>query len=232
MRRCAERGSCPRQLLENVMATLIKSDLEFILQQIMIAEQHAAGANLVDLLPNQFASLGLRTVDGSYNHLVPGQQFFGAADQPFPSLLDPAFLAAYAADPINGFTTVVDLQPRTISNLIVDQTVNNPAALAAAFVGAGLTEAEAIVATADIGAVNDLKIAILLMNTAITEFTAALSAPAAIVDAALLAQLASAHAAVTAAATSAAAAVAQLVFEPTRWRPAHCGRNRHRGSSC
>jgi hypothetical protein len=49
------------------MATLIKSDLEFILQQILIAEAHAAGADLTILLPNAFAPLGLRTVDGSLN---------------------------------------------------------------------------------------------------------------------------------------------------------------------
>ena len=69
------------------MATLIRSDLEFILQQILIAEQHAAGADLASLLPNQLSMLGLRTVDGSFNNLAPGQQYYGAADQPFPRLL-------------------------------------------------------------------------------------------------------------------------------------------------
>lgn len=34
------------------MATFIKSDLEFILQQILISEAHAAGGDLLDLLPN------------------------------------------------------------------------------------------------------------------------------------------------------------------------------------
>lgn len=34
------------------MANFSKSDLEFILQQIFIAEAHADGANLIDLLPN------------------------------------------------------------------------------------------------------------------------------------------------------------------------------------
>ena len=73
------------------MAELIKSDLEFILQQILIAEAHAAGADLASLLPNEFAMFGLRTVDGSYNNLVPGQSDFGAADQLFPRLVDPVF---------------------------------------------------------------------------------------------------------------------------------------------
>ncbi len=115
------------------MASLIRSDLEFILQQIRIAEAHAAGAPLSSLLPNELAMLGLRTVDGSYNNLVPGQQFFGAADQPFPSLVNPFFLPTYNGPP---FTTVVDPQPRLISNLIVDQTITNPAAVQA-FVDGG-----------------------------------------------------------------------------------------------
>jgi hypothetical protein len=37
---------------------------------------------------------GLRTVDGSFNNLVPGQQFFGAADRAFPRLTTPVFKAA------------------------------------------------------------------------------------------------------------------------------------------
>jgi hypothetical protein len=111
---------------------LIRSDLEFILQQIQISEQHADGTPLSDLLPNAFVPFGLRTVDGSYNNLVPGQQFFGAADQPFPTLLDPQFLnASYA-----GTGSVIDSAPRTISNLISDQTITNPAAVQA-FVDGG-----------------------------------------------------------------------------------------------
>jgi Ca2+-binding RTX toxin-like protein len=130
---CVDAGAGRR---EQVMATLIRSDLEFILEQILIAEQHAAGADLTTLVPNSFVAFGLRTVDGSFNHLFPGQQFFGAADQLFPRLLDPSFrtgdtFGTYASD-----GTVVDSQPRTISNLIVDQTITNPAAVDA-FVSAG-----------------------------------------------------------------------------------------------
>jgi Ca2+-binding RTX toxin-like protein len=108
------------------MANFSKSDLEFILKQIFIAEAHAKGANLIDLLPNSQVPFGLRTVDGSFNNLVTGQSDFGAADNAFLRLLDPAYRAAYA-----GTGTVVDSQPRTISNLIVDQTANNPAAVEA-----------------------------------------------------------------------------------------------------
>ncbi|MHC8358653.1 peroxidase family protein [Pseudomonas sp. LB3P81] len=108
------------------MANFNKSDLEFILKQIFIAEAHADGASLSDLLPNSQVPFGLRTVDGSYNNLVTGQSEFGAADNAFPRLLDPSFLASYT-----GTGTVVDPQPRIISNLIVDQTASNPAAVAA-----------------------------------------------------------------------------------------------------
>ncbi|WP_372242740.1 peroxidase family protein [Pseudomonas sp. B14-6] len=108
------------------MANFNKSDLEFILKQIFIAEAHADGASLSDLLPNSQVPYGLRTVDGSYNNLVAGQSEFGAADNSFLRLLDASYRASYA-----GTGTVVDPQPRIISNLINDQTANNPAAVAA-----------------------------------------------------------------------------------------------------
>ncbi len=73
------------------MVTYIRSDLEFILQQIIIAEQHAVGADLTTLVPNAFAPFGLRTVDGSFNNLVSGQSEFGASDNTFPRLTDPVF---------------------------------------------------------------------------------------------------------------------------------------------
>ncbi|MDZ3991818.1 peroxidase family protein [Pseudomonas sp. Teo4] len=108
------------------MANFSKSDLEFILKQIFIAEAHAKGASLIDLLPNSQVPFGLRTVDGSYNNLVAGQSEYGAADNSFLRLLDASYRAAYA-----GTGMVVDSQPRVISNLIVDQTANNPAAVEA-----------------------------------------------------------------------------------------------------
>ncbi|WP_341798259.1 MULTISPECIES: peroxidase family protein [unclassified Pseudomonas] len=108
------------------MANFSKSDLEFILKQIFIAEAHADGASLSDLLPNSQVPFGLRTVDGSFNNLVAGQSEFGAADNSFLRLLDTSYRANYV-----GTGNVVDSQPRTISNLIVDQTANNPAAVEA-----------------------------------------------------------------------------------------------------
>ncbi|VVP33437.1 hypothetical protein PS900_04477 [Pseudomonas fluorescens] len=111
------------------MANFTKSDLEFILKQIFIAEANADGTSLIDLLPNTQVPFGLRTVDGSFNNLVTGQTDFGAADTDFPRLLDPSFLSAEYA----GTGTVIDPQPRIISNLVVDQTASNPAAYASAF---------------------------------------------------------------------------------------------------
>jgi len=130
------------------MAELIKSDLEFILQQIQIAEAHAAGADLTTLLPNVQVPFGLRTVDGTFNNLVLDQSEFGSADTIFPRLLDPVFRNDLDGDTFDangpapgGVVTntnyastvdVADADPRLISNLIVDQTANNPAAVAAA----------------------------------------------------------------------------------------------------
>ncbi len=134
------------------MAAFIRSDLEFILQQILVAEENAAGTPLVDILPNIQVPFGLRTVSGVDNNLVFNENLgidqsqFGAADTVFPHLLPPVFNVAEGL-PANFFgpgspavpTTnyaqtsgmVVDSQPRIISNLIVDQTSNNPAIAAA-----------------------------------------------------------------------------------------------------
>src|SRR5687768_14279574 len=128
------------------MVKLNGADLRFILDQILIAEQHAAGTPLRSLLPNSQVPFGLRTVDGSFNNLVFGQSQFGAADTLFPRLLDPVFRPAESAPanffgpgspsfptsyaPTSGF--VFDSEPRAISNAIVDATPNNPAAVDAA----------------------------------------------------------------------------------------------------
>src|SRR5215467_10061059 len=112
----------------------IRSDLEFILAQIVIAERNAAGESLLDILPNVEVPWGLRTVDGTLNNIVPGQSKFGAADNVFPRLADPVFRPAEAGTSYAQTSgTVIDSTPRTISNLIVDQTANNPAAYATAY---------------------------------------------------------------------------------------------------
>ena len=125
------------------------SDLRFIYQQIRIAERHAATrtasnpcGTLVGTDPDQIPTgtgqtillpWGLRTVDGTCNHLSPGQENFGAADQPFPRLVPKNLRPAEAGTSYTQTSgQVTDSQPRIISNLIVDQTADNPAAVAAA----------------------------------------------------------------------------------------------------
>src|SRR5690606_37723284 len=79
------------------MVSYIKSDLEFILEQIKIAEAHAAGQPLFGaggLVPTYNLAWGLRTVDGSYNHLLPGQEQWGASGVQFPELVPAAFRPA------------------------------------------------------------------------------------------------------------------------------------------
>lgn len=148
------------------MVNIVKHDLEFILKQIKIAERHAAGEDLNTLVaeaggvdPNSPASAqihllpyGLRTVDGSYNNLLPGREQWGSADQQFLGLTEPSFTQGTGTSysPNHDYSqpgSVTDGQPRLISNLIVDQTLDNPAVIVAALEHAGvvgLDQAEAL----------------------------------------------------------------------------------------
>ena len=122
-----------------------QADLQFILDQIKIAEQHANGTPLSTLIPDPHVPWGLRTVDGTYNNIVGGRELWGAADQAMPRLLDPSFRDDADGDSMvfgpgpppvtntnyNSTTDVADADPRIISNLIVDMSINNPAAIAA-----------------------------------------------------------------------------------------------------
>ncbi len=141
------------------MVQYIKSDLEFILAQIKIAEAHAAGQPLYGpggLIPTYNLAWGLRTVDGTSNHLLPGQEKWGAAGNQFPELVDATFDPAQNIPPgfgppgppiptsynpsNNPGSMVFDSMPRTISNLLVDQTLGNPAAILTALERAGAAE--------------------------------------------------------------------------------------------
>ncbi|MDM0115696.1 peroxidase family protein [Variovorax sp. J22R133] len=138
--------------------TVNQADLEFILAQIKIAEAHAAGQPLFGpggLVPAYNVSFGLRTVDGTYNNLL--HETWGAADQQFPTLMDPVYRPADGtpfdpdgAGPAPAMPTqatylpsnnpnslVFDSSLRTTSNLIVDQTLGNPAAILTALDRAG-----------------------------------------------------------------------------------------------
>ena len=142
--------------------SLIRSDLEFVLEQIEVAEAHAAGGALSGTGPDQISNplfpYGLRTVTGEENNLIAGQEHYGAADNVFTRLLPPVFAPAEPlsfdpdgpgpaaiGDPTSYEQTrgiVQDSEPRAISNLIVDQTANNPAAAAAAEGNDGATRSD------------------------------------------------------------------------------------------
>ncbi len=148
------------------MVTIVRNDLEFILAQIKIAEQHAAGTPITQLVESPLLPHGLRTVDGSYNNIVPGREMWGASGQPFTPMTgivyrnesDDTMMFGTPANPVwltnNDYTpgsptgspmlpagTVVDADPRLISNLIVDQTLANTAVIYAALEHQGLSGA-------------------------------------------------------------------------------------------
>ena len=126
------------------MVSFNKIDLEFILAQIRLAESGQPS--------NPQLSFGLRTLDGSNNSLIRGTTTLGAADLAFPRVTAPVFAGAEAI-PAGTFgpgqTTpiptsyakssgyVFDSQPRTISNLISDQSFSNAAAVQAALAALG-----------------------------------------------------------------------------------------------
>jgi hypothetical protein len=85
-------------------------------------------------------------VDGSFNNLLPGRELYGAAQTPFARMLGAIYSNDADGDSMSlgngappltntnyaGTGSVVDADPRTISNLIVDQTFANRAAVYAA----------------------------------------------------------------------------------------------------
>ena len=130
-----------------------EADLAFILKQIKVAEAETlamtttgvtAAAALQAIIGPSAAILpmGLRHVDGSNNNLLPGGELLGAADTVLPRLTDPSYTTGTGSTAFSDLThitntnyaspgSVVDTAPRTVSNLIVDQTNTNPAAVAA-----------------------------------------------------------------------------------------------------
>ena len=153
------------------MVSYIRSDLDFILEQIKIAEAHAAFSGLRRAIrtasrcsvpggsiPTYNLAWGLRTVDGTYNNLLHPE--WGAADNEFPepwarisgrswwTRTAPAACrrcrSATAgrrqrrASDTAGPSDVFDPYVRTISNLLVDQTLGNPSAILTALQRAGI----------------------------------------------------------------------------------------------
>jgi Ca2+-binding RTX toxin-like protein len=228
------------------MVQLTKHDLNFILAQIKIAEAHAAGGDLAALVAGYngndgFAQAhllpyGLRTVDGSYNNLLPGRENWGAADQSFPGIFTPEYMNDADGDrydfnplpnmetwytnndyanagprtgsqPGPGSGTVIDADPRIISNLIVDQTLKNPAAIAAALTHAGLSGPALMAALTQIVAARDA------LDAAIAAAAAAEGTLGGLNAAVAAAQLALADAQAADAAAAAQAATDQGAFE-------------------
>jgi hypothetical protein len=134
-----------------------RDNLGYILRNIVIAEAHSGGMTLtaatqaaygVDANDANLLPAGLRTVSGVYNNLFLGNETLGAADTPFPRITAPAFVTdAEGSIDFDGPTgalavsqgdysqpgNVINSAPRFISNLIVNQTIDNPAAVAAWF---------------------------------------------------------------------------------------------------
>ncbi len=124
-----------------------------------VADLETSRQILLDLIPNSLEPIGMRTISGEVNNLVIGQENFGATGE-FPRLLDPDFRTIFVdpdgpggSPPVPMDYTpgvqnpgpgglappgdVLDPTPRTISNLIVDQSVNNPVAVFAAEADSG-----------------------------------------------------------------------------------------------
>jgi Ca2+-binding RTX toxin-like protein len=133
-------------------------------------------------IPDAQTPFGLRTVDGTYNNLVEGRETWGASGQPMPRLFDagdyldendgdtvafgsPANPILFSnsdytpgtpsgLSPMIANGSVVDADPRLISNLIVDMSLNNPAAIVAALTFAGSETIHG--ATGDLTEIQDL----------------------------------------------------------------------------
>ena len=67
------------------MANLSRTDLDFLIQQIVISENDSAAQRngnfgaLPGLVGDPVLWFGLRNVNGTYNNLEPGQSAFGSA---------------------------------------------------------------------------------------------------------------------------------------------------------
>jgi Ca2+-binding RTX toxin-like protein len=175
------------------MVSVNRHDLDFILAQIKIAEAHADGTPLNQLVVDPHLPFGLRTVNGTYNNLIEGRELWGSADQVMPRLV-PLTGPLQSADinPRTGQPTsynqysgsVFDADPRIISNLIADQSFGNIAAVSAALVRfSGLDSAEIVPAAQTI--IADYKAYLAILNddastpdgiiAARTEFTGTLT---------------------------------------------------------
>ena len=79
------------------MVTFNRTDLDYILDQIRLAEDGQVPSN------TQLA-FGLREVAGTNNNLLPGQSEFGSVDQPLPRVGAPVFRTVQQMSLIDAFT--------------------------------------------------------------------------------------------------------------------------------
>ena len=132
--------------------------------QAIMNEYGVSAANAAQL------PAGLRTVDGTFNNLMnAGTSRFGAADTLFPRLTDPVYRNDLDGDTMSfgpgapvitntnyaASGSVADADPRIISNLIVDMSASNPAAISVALGRAGIIGAAATTARNAILAANN-----------------------------------------------------------------------------
>ena len=124
-----------------------RGDLDYILTQIKIAEEHVRRGvgceTLRELIPSALLPWGLRTVDGSCNNLLPDKGQLGAADEVFREAVEPQYddgqlltvgvlsendvIGARTSYKRGDGSTVEDSQPRLISRLITNNSTSNPA---------------------------------------------------------------------------------------------------------
>ena len=158
------------------MVTYIKSDLEFILQQIKIAEAHAAashysvsaanpnlqselgsahcrrqlqppaepavgllGRTISENLGTDFRTLFIDADPGPGVQMVP-MTYTPGVDNDGPTMTVPGPSGPMVIGNRAGPGDVIDPTIRTISNLIVDQTLGNPAAILTALERAGVED--------------------------------------------------------------------------------------------
>ena len=125
------------------MATLNRQDLEFILQQIQYSRKRTRRERIWRACSRTRScrSACARSTDRSTTSCLVSSEF-GAADNPFPRLVDPVFRDDADGDTFDangpgpgGVVTntdygapgnVADADPRIISNLVADQTITQP----------------------------------------------------------------------------------------------------------
>ena len=130
-------------------------DLRFIFHAIEVAQAHSAGGALLGTGPNQVnlrtpisaacdtgapcpadpqLPVGLRTVDGTMNNLVPipDQHLFGAADRLFPRLTTKAFRAGLPAGATHAMPSAFRAGPTQLADAFETTPTNRPAARALA----------------------------------------------------------------------------------------------------